>query len=110
MAIIKISYNCGCGFSGNTVEEAGDHVNATGHTLNNICGSIAPSHARVKPVKTPVRDLRKDLPDYNNYQQKKKQSPGAQMAERRDIQRHEQFTAQPTRVTDFSSLRQRLGK
>lgn len=51
MAIVKMKFNCGCGFGGNTVEEAIAHADASGHTITNIAGSIAPTNKRVHVAK-----------------------------------------------------------
>jgi len=50
MAIVSISYDCGCRTHCRTVEEAVAHVDATGHTLC-VAGQVRPSVRKVRPVK-----------------------------------------------------------
>lgn len=50
MAIVDISYICGCGVRFKTLEAAIEHVDSASHTLG-VSGSIRPSVRKQKPVR-----------------------------------------------------------
>lgn len=50
MAIVDISYNCGCGFHALTVEAAIAHVDNNKHTLG-VIGSVKSSVRKVRTAK-----------------------------------------------------------
>lgn len=47
MTSVKIACNCGCGYKANTLEEAVQHCQATGHNMG-ILGTVRPECSQVE--------------------------------------------------------------
>lgn len=53
MAIVNVSFNCGCGEQLKTTEEAAEHADRYGHALT-AQGTIQPAERKAKPSHTLV--------------------------------------------------------